>query len=113
MVHRIRHLSVGQTAKVLGVLYLLLGIIMAVVFFAVGSAFRSILPTGTSSPSPLSPGLMTGMRMLGTGSLVVLPIIYGVLGFILGALTAWLYNLVARWTGGLELELDAQGQGGE
>jgi len=114
MVHRIRHLGVVQTAKVLGFLYLLLGIIMAVIFFAAGSAFRSMMPTtGMGSPFPMSPGLMTGMRMLRTGSLVVLPVVYGVLGFILGALTAWLYNLVASWTGGLELELEARGQEGE
>lgn len=32
------------------------------------------------------------------------PIIYAVAGFVVGILGAALYNLIARWTGGLEFE---------
>ncbi len=34
--------------------------------------------------------------------LIFLPIIYAVLGFIGGVLAAFIYNLVAKWTGGVE-----------
>jgi hypothetical protein len=34
---------------------------------------------------------------------IFLPIIYGVGGFIAGIISALVYNLVAKWTGGLEL----------
>ncbi|MBC5829419.1 MAG: DUF3566 domain-containing protein [Candidatus Eremiobacteraeota bacterium] len=40
-------------------------------------------------------------------SLIFLPIVYAVLGFIGGMITAFLYNLVARWTGGVEVTLDS------
>ncbi|HUJ93728.1 MAG TPA: hypothetical protein VLW84_00575 [Terriglobales bacterium] len=40
---------------------------------------------------------------------VFLPFVYGGMGFLLGGLMAWLYNLVARWIGGIELEITASG----
>ena len=35
-----------------------------------------------------------------------LPTLYAVSGLVLGAVGAWLYNLVAGWVGGIELELE-------
>jgi hypothetical protein len=37
---------------------------------------------------------------------VLMPILYGVLGFIVGAIAALLYNIAARRFGGIELELE-------
>jgi len=37
---------------------------------------------------------------------IFLPIIYGVMAFIFGVIGAALYNLVARWIGGLEVEVE-------
>jgi hypothetical protein len=34
------------------------------------------------------------------------PVFYGVLGFLLGILAAWIYNVVAKWTGGIEFEVE-------
>jgi hypothetical protein len=36
-----------------------------------------------------------------------MPVLYGILGFIGGAILALLYNLFARLAGGFELELEA------
>ncbi|HVO61509.1 MAG TPA: hypothetical protein VMT53_11275 [Terriglobales bacterium] len=36
---------------------------------------------------------------------VFMPFLYGFLGFVMGALGAWLYNLASSWLGGIELEL--------
>jgi hypothetical protein len=33
---------------------------------------------------------------------IFLPVIYAVLGFIGGVIAAFIYNLVAKWTGGVE-----------
>jgi hypothetical protein len=43
----------------------------------------------------------------GTGLALALPILYGVLGFIFTAIGCALYNLVAGWVGGIEVELDS------
>ena len=37
-----------------------------------------------------------------------LPLLYGLLGFLGGALYAWLYNIVARWVGGIEVDLSPE-----
>ncbi|HEY6543334.1 MAG TPA: hypothetical protein VIZ64_00365 [Dokdonella sp.] len=48
-----------------------------------------------------------GLGMLGgIGAVIFLPIMYGVFGFIAGVIGAAMYNLVARYVGGLELEVD-------
>ena len=39
---------------------------------------------------------------------LVIPIIYLVLGFIFTVIGAWIYNLVAKWTGGIEFETQEQ-----
>ena len=36
---------------------------------------------------------------------IFLPVIYGIVGFISGVISAFVYNLVAGWTGGIELTL--------
>lgn len=39
---------------------------------------------------------------------IFMPIMYGALGFIAGAIRALLYNLFAKWAGGFELELEVR-----
>ena len=41
--------------------------------------------------------------LFGIGSIITIPIFYGVMGFIFGMITAFIYNLVAGWIGGLEI----------
>jgi len=43
--------------------------------------------------------------LFGAGAIIILPIIYGVLGAIVGLIGAALYNLAAKFTGGLGIEL--------
>jgi hypothetical protein len=42
----------------------------------------------------------------GAVTLVLAPILYGVLGAIVNALMAWMYNLVAARLGGIEISLE-------
>ena len=88
MAQRITKFSIGQSAKFLGVLYLLFGLLF-VPFFLLMGAFA---PEG-SAP-------------FGTVFAVAMPVMYGVLGLVGGAIGAALYNLVAGWVGGIEVELD-------
>ncbi len=94
MTHRIRTLGVAQMAKVLGALYFLLGVVFALIFGVVGSMVPSA-ETGAD------------VAMFGTGFIIAMPFLYAILGFVFGALIAWLYNVVAGFTGGIEIELDS------
>ena len=87
----IRRFSVGQSAMVLGVLYVLIGIIFLPIFFIAAS----VAPAEKAS--------------FGVGFALALPLIYGVAGFISGAVGAFLYNIVAGWVGGIHVELQNVG----
>lgn len=86
MVQRIDRFSVGQSAKVVGILYALMGLVF-VPFFLLAALF-----------SPRQAGF-------GVGFALVVPVLYGAAGFVFTAIGCALYNLVAGWVGGIEVEL--------
>lgn len=82
--------------KVLGVMYAFIGIIIGgliTIFTVLGSVLTSSGNTG-------------GAALFGIGAIIFFPIMYGILGLVFGALSGWLYNLSAKWTGGIEMEFD-------
>lgn len=87
MAHRIRRFAPAQAAKVLGILYAIMGLIFVPIFLLV-ALFD---PDGTGA--------------FGVGFAIVLPVFYGVVGAIAVAIGCMLYNLVAGWVGGIEIEL--------
>jgi hypothetical protein len=90
MVTRIHNINPVQLGKVYAVLYAILGLIFGV-FFGVASS--------------ISGAAMSGMGNLGWLSIIVFPICYAIAGFIGGLILGLLYNLVAGWTGGIEVTL--------
>jgi hypothetical protein len=86
---QIRRFGIGQTAKVIAVLYALMGLIF-VPFFLFAAAL-----------APKETGF-------GTGFALALPILYGVLGFIFTAIACAIYNFVAGFVGGIEVELESE-----
>jgi hypothetical protein len=52
-----------------------------------------------------------GAGLLGIALAIFMPIIYGVMGFVIGAIGGLLYNLFAAWLGGVELELEPRPAG--
>jgi hypothetical protein len=87
MIQRINRFSIGQTAKVIGALYALLGLVF-IPFYFFASAF------------------VPRQSMFGAGFALVIPIVYGVNGFIASAIACILYNWVAGMVGGIEIQLD-------
>ncbi|MEO5580479.1 MAG: hypothetical protein ABIR58_07450, partial [Gemmatimonadaceae bacterium] len=87
MAQRIRRFGVGQTAKVMGVLYGLIGVVF-IPFILIAAKF-----------APEQSGF-------GVGFAVALPVIYALFGFVFTAIVCAIYNLVAGWTGGVEVMLD-------
>jgi hypothetical protein len=58
-----------------------------------------------SSASASTPGLGFG-TVLAFGALIGMPIIFATFGFIIGLIEAFLYNLFARWFGGIDLDIE-------
>lgn len=89
--------SVGamSVAKIMGLLYGCIGLLAAPFFLMIGLI-----------------GSAAGQRnfpfagIIGIVMAVLLPALYGVMGFVIGAIGALLYNALAKWIGGFELEME-------
>ena len=77
----------------------------------VSSVFKMSLVLGASA------GILAGLVLMitdfidkrfleGAVTMVLAPILYGVLGALVNALMAWLYNLVAARLGGIEISFE-------
>jgi hypothetical protein len=93
----IQRIHPGSLAKVLAVLYAILGVIGGVLFAAMGA-----MGFGLGS-IPGAGGLGMGVGF-GIAAIVIFPICYAVLGFVGGWVVASLYNWIARSFGGIVLE---------
>jgi hypothetical protein len=92
---KVKRLGVLSVANILGILYAIIGLILGLfiaLFSTLGSTFGGDF-------DPLGFGL-------GFFSIIVFPILYGVMGWIGGVISAGLYNLVAKWVGGIQVELE-------
>jgi hypothetical protein len=83
------------------VLYAALGLIVGF-FVSIAALFGMAL----GSVAEGEPGSALIGLLFGFGAIVLLPIFYGLLGFVCALVGAALYNLAARLTGGIELELE-------
>ena len=79
----------------LGLLYGIMGLIFCP-FFLLASLISS---HGSSTQR-------VGMLAFGTGFALLLPFLYGAMGFIGGVISAFIYNVVAKWIGGIEVEVE-------
>jgi hypothetical protein len=97
---RIRRIDPISAAKVGGVLYAALGLVIG--------AFISLIVVGLGSVTAMGDeGGQAGVlgMLFGAGSIVILPIFYGIIGAVAMLVTALLYNLAAKIAGGLEIEV--------
>ncbi len=98
----IRRIDPASLSKVLGVLYAILGVIGGALLTVVSAAGGGIA-SSLGIPGPAR-GLFS--LLFGVGAIVVLPICYGLFGWIGGWIIAALYNWVARRFGGIVLVLE-------
>lgn len=91
----IKSVDVYSSAKISAAIYAFMG-------FIVGA-----IVTLTSLVSSAAIGGRTGVigALFGIAAVVLFPICYGILGFICGAMGTAVYNLAAKWVGGVEIEL--------
>jgi|HubBroStandDraft_6_1064221.scaffolds.fasta_scaffold274052_2 hypothetical protein len=90
----LRSVDVWSCAKVAGVLYGCLALLFI--------PFALIAITASAaSPHPYGAGEAIALVLLA----IFAPVLYGVLGFLFGALSAWLYNITAKYAGGIRLNL--------
>ncbi len=91
---RVRRLGILSTAAVSAVLHGLLGVLAGIAIAVVSLA-------GLRNPVPFPFGPLAGVA-----ALIAVPVVYAVGGFVLGAVLAAVYNLTARLTGGVKVQLE-------
>jgi hypothetical protein len=79
---------------------LIFGVIYGLIFMVVGGA---IMAGGGREAG----GAGVGSFAIGLIMMVAIPVFYGILGFIGGALGGVIYNVAAGFVGGIELELES------
>lgn len=94
--HTIKSVGVLSVAKVMGAIYALLGLIFMPIFLLAGLA--GSMAGGSNNPFGAIGGLALG---------IMAPIAYGLIGFVGGAIMAFLYNVMAKWLGGIEVQMQA------
>ncbi len=98
VIKRIDPFSLG---KIMGVIYGIFGLIIGAMF-----SLLSMLGglAGLAQDGGAGAGFVS--LILGVGSIIVLPLFYGVVGLIGGVITGFLFNLAAGWCGGLSIEVE-------
>jgi len=86
-------------AKIMGLIQACMGLIFAPFFLLIGML-------GSLAGQDKNP--FAGV--VGVFLALLMPIMYGAIGFIVGAIGALLYNLFAKLVGGIELDLDVRPQ---
>lgn len=94
--HTIKSVGVLSVAKVMGAIYALLGLIFMPIFLLAGLA--GSMAGGSNNPFGAIGGLALG---------IMAPIAYGLIGVVGGAIMAFLYNVMAKWLGGIEVQMQA------
>lgn len=100
----VRKIGVVSCGKVSGVLYALFGLLIGACV-----ALFSLLGAGAmmAAHDESGAGAMGGAfgAIFGVGAIILFPLFYGILGFIGGLITAFLYNVVAGMVGGIDVDL--------
>ena len=90
----LKKLGVMSVAKISAIIYGIFGLIAGIAIAVMGSAFGAMAGFGGL-------GAAFGILMI-----IIMPIFYGIIGFVAGAIFAWLYNVIARWVGGIEMNFE-------
>ena len=86
-------------AKVAGLLYVVIGLIAGALFSLVAMAGAAL---GAGSGASEDGAMFSAI--FGVGAIILLPICYGIFGFIGTLIMAWLYNVAAGIVGGVEVD---------
>jgi hypothetical protein len=91
----LKSIEIISWAKIHALFGIVFGLFYGVLFTIIGAA------AGLSRGLPGMPRLET----LGLVSIILFPIMFAIMGFICGAIMAFLYNLFAKGVGGVQIEL--------
>lgn len=89
---RVKSFGVYQTSKV-----------AAIILFFIALIF--MIPLGLMGTFALGHNI-PGFPFIGGLFYVIFPFLYGIVGFLMTAIGCLIYNLIAKWIGGIEFEIE-------
>lgn len=92
----IKSVGVMSVGKLYGAMCAAIGLLLGVVMAAVGSLGAGLASANGGSALPFAG--------FGIAAVIVFPLLYGVIGFIGGVISAVIYNLIAGMVGGIEID---------
>jgi hypothetical protein len=94
-IRRIKRIAPLQLGKMMGICYGIMGLLFCPIFLIMSLV-------ATHLPNQQHVGIMA----FGTGFALLMPVFYAVMGFVLGVVSAFVYNVIAKWIGGVEVEVE-------
>jgi len=94
----IRKIGILSLAKIFGLIMAVIGLVLGIFVGFAMFFIASFLGTENN----FSPYFGTS---LGISGFLIMPLVFGLLGFLFGTLTAFIYNVLASWIGGVKIEL--------
>lgn len=92
----LRNIDVVSAAKMTAVLEAIIGFVVGIIAFAATAAFSGLFGSTYTKYVLFGAGLF---------SIILIPIVFLIIGFIFAAIFAWLYNVLARRIGGIKVNL--------
>ena len=97
----IKHIRVWSLAKISAVISLFVGLLF-VIFSGILIVASSMMGTPMLGTSVVQAGSFT----LGAVVAIIAVTGYAIIGFIWGAIAAFIYNIAADWFGGIEIDIE-------
>ncbi|TWT50334.1 hypothetical protein Pla22_30760 [Rubripirellula amarantea] len=94
---KIKKLDPLSLGKMLGVMYAIIGLLIGGIF-----ALMALVGAGANGGGDA----VMGGAIAGIGSIFIFPILYGVMGFFGGLISALIYNVVSGFAGGVEMDIE-------
>lgn len=101
---KLKKIKVFSFARFQAFLMALVGLLAGTLYSFGGLIYDALVSYGWVT-SASTPGLGYG-TILAFGALIGMPIIFATSGFIVGLIEAILYNLFARWFGGVKIDFE-------
>lgn len=101
---RINKFGILSVAKIQAVMMLVMSLLISIPYGLIFMAFGGMMMGATREGAGIAAGGST--IVIGLVIMIGLPIFYGVMGFVFGAIGALLYNLFAKMVGGIEIEVE-------
>jgi hypothetical protein len=100
----IRRIGVWSVSRLYGGICASMGLLIGAIFALIATVGGMAGSMSNSGSGGFASGGLGAV--FGVGAIIILPLFYGVLGLIGGAIGAALYNLFAGMFGGIELETE-------